>query len=189
MGAGLGVGCTHAALACAYYTADILKAKTALVEIGKNRALFALSEDAEEMYDDLSAFIYEGIHVFCNVSKDYLTGILNGNFDYVFLDITDNEKPSVEEFMRAERKFLVCSLSKWRIGDLENCIDRIFPSYGNNNIKLVTSIAVYKTKKTALKGKVFSPYSIETYAMPFIADPFDPDKSHMGFFKELLSFT
>ncbi|MCR5388831.1 MAG: hypothetical protein K6E56_06250 [Lachnospiraceae bacterium] len=189
MGAGLGVGCTHTALASAYYAADILKAKTALVEIGKNRALRALKENAEDSYDNLKAFIREGIHVFYDASPERLTGILNGDFEYVILDITDNEKDSVEEFMRADLQFLVCSLSEWRMSELENCLDIIVPLFGKKMIKTVTSIMDNKWKKTTLKGNVSSDYRIKTYTMPFVADPFNPEKTHMGFFRDLFNYT
>ncbi len=189
MGAGVGVGTTHAALSVAYYLADILKAKTALVEIGSNRSISALSEYAEDTFEELSAFLREGIFMFPGASEGCITGILNSDFEYVVLDITDNEKSSVEEFLRADLQFMVCSFSEWRMNDLKECLVKIASNFNIREIKTVTSMKENKRKKTTpMKSRLCS-FNLETYVIPFIADPFNPEKSHMGFFKELLNCT
>ena len=174
-GADSGVGTTHLALAAASFAAGERGIPAAVVELSDKPCIDALDTRAGER----NFFTADGVGYYPRAAYERMPELLNGPYRYLMLDL-GCETRGWQEFLRCDLRYVVASLSPWRIGKAEH-----FMNTHNQNIHYFTALLtitgnVYEKKNFQRK------YHVPVRTVPFIADPFWPMKDQLSFFQELL---
>lgn len=177
LGADSGVGTTHLALAAAVFAVSEQGIPAAFVELSDKPCIAAL--DAGKGERDF--FTADGVGYYPHAASGRMPELLSGPYEYLILDLgcgTDGW----QEFLRCDLRYVVASLSPWRIGQAENFMTTHMENAGFHYFTALLTITgnVYEKKNFQRK------YHVPVRTIPFIADPFWPGRGQMSFFQELL---
>lgn len=148
-GAAPGMGCTHNALAMAFFFSN-LKYKVALVELGESHDLLVLGSLPNAKQKDENSYKLNGLDVF--PSKKFgeqpikVEAVLKSGYDVAILDLGvlkygDSPNNAHYEMNRADVSILVASSAMWRWKDLRPFIENTEMEHwnilvaGNFNVK------------------------------------------------------
>ena len=174
-GADAGVGTTHLALAAASFAVAERGIPAAVVELSDKPCIAAL--DAKPGERDF--FTADGVGYYPRASFERMPELLHGPYPYLMLDLGCKAE-GWQEFLRCDLRYIVASLSLWRIGQAEN-----FMNIHNQSLHYFTALLtitgnIYEKKNFQRK------YHVPVRTIPFIADPFWSGKAQLSFFQELL---
>lgn len=119
-----------------------------------------------------------GITFYPCVTVTSLSQILSSNFDYFVLDIGVINAHTEKSFLRCDKRFLVCSLSKWKAQKTKEKLEKLF----QQNKNYMANVTVLDN--LAMKNHLFlsiSNLSLHIISFPFIPNPFHlkPDVFHV----------
>lgn len=176
-GADSGVGTTHLALSAAGFAASELGIPAAVVELSDKPCIGAM--DTREGESDF--FTADGVGYYPNADCGRMPELLGGRFEYLVLDF-GCKADNWHEFLRCDLRYIVASLSPWRIGRAENFMTTHMSNQSFHYFSALLTITgnVYEKKNFQRK------YRVPVRTIPFIADPFWPVREHLSFFQELL---
>lgn len=172
-----GVGTTHTAIAAANYAVNEWGVPAAVAELGNRPCLRDLN-DGEE---DENHFIIDDVGYYPQIEPKEMPQLLNGAYQYLMLDMGCDES-CWQEFLRCDLKYVVASLSPWRIRRAEQFMDFHEREHSKNYFTALLTVtgSVYEKRKFQQK------YHVPVRTIPFIADPFWLGKDQRSFFQELL---
>lgn len=176
-GVGPGVGTTHLAIAAAHYAVNEWGVPAAVAELGSHPCL----RDLDSRGEGAEHFVIDGVGYFPQMEPAQMPQLLNGAYRYLILDMGCEEN-CWQEFLRCDLKYVVASLSPWRIRQAENFMDL----HENEHIKNYFTALLTVTGNVYEKKKFQRTYHVPVRTIPFIADPFWLEKDQLSFFQELL---
>ena len=176
-GADTGVGTTHLAIAAANYAVNERGVPAAVAELGDRPCIRDL--DAYGQGED--HFEIDGVGYYPQMEPGQMPQLLNGAYRYLMLDM-GCEESCWQEFLRCDLKYVVVSLSPWRIRQAEDFMALHEKEHVNNYFTALLTVtgSVYEKKKFQRT------YHVPVRTIPFIADPLRPAKDQLTFFQELL---
>lgn len=176
-GADSGVGTTHLAIAAANYAVNESGALAAVAELADRPCI----RDLDVPGQGGDHFVIDGVGYYPQTEPAQMPQLLNSAYRYLILDMGCNEN-CWQEFLRCDLKYVVASLSPWRIRQAENFMDLHENDVSNNYFTALLTVtgSVYEKKKFQRK------YHVPVRTIPFIADPFRLAKDQLSFFQELL---
>lgn len=176
-GADSGVGTTHLAIAAAHYVVNEWGITAAVAEMGDHPCLQALNEDDA----GTDPFVMDGVGYYPHMEPAQIPQLLNSAYRYVMMDMGCSDG-CWQEFLRCDLKYVVASLSPWRMGHAESFMQQHEEELKNNYFTALLTLSgnVYEKKKFQRT------YHVPVRTIPLIADPFWLEKDQMAFFQELL---
>lgn len=172
-----GVGTTHLAIAAANYVANEWGIPVAVAELGSRTCMrdlnvYGLSDDH---------FAIDGVDYYPQMDTAQMPQLLNGSYRYLILDMGCQQN-TWQEFLRCDLKYVVVSLSPWRIRQADHFMDL----HENDDSKKYITALLTVTGSVYEKKKFQRMYRVPVRTIPFIADPFRLGKDQLSFFQELL---
>ena len=176
-GVGSGVGTTHLAIAAANYVVNEWGIPAAVAEMGSHPCI----QDLDTYGQAGEHFEMDGVGYYPQMEPADMLQLLNGAYRYLMLDM-GCEESCWQEFLRCDLKYVVASLSPWRIRQAEEFMDLHLNDNSKNYFTALLTVTgnVYEKKKFQRK------YRVPVRTIPFIADPFRLVKDQLPFFQELL---
>lgn len=176
-GVASGVGTTHLAIAAANFAVNEWGVPAAVAEFGSHPCIRTM-DVCGHGGDHFEA---EGVECYPQMESAQMPRLLNGAYRYLMLDMGCDES-SWQEFLRCDLKYVVASLSPWRIRQAEYFMELHENDHSINYITALLTVTgnVYEKKRFQRT------YHVPVRTVPFIADPFRPAKDQMSFFQELL---
>ena len=176
-GVDTGVGTTHLAIAAANYAANEGGIPSAVAEFGGRPCIRDL-----DLYGQAGDhFELDGVGYYPQMGPADIPQLLNGAYRYVMFDMGCDES-CWQEFLRCDLKYVVASLSPWRIRQAEEFMDL----HQNDNSKNYFTALLTVTGNVYEKKKFQRRYHVPVRTIPFIADPFRLVKDQLTFFQELI---
>ena len=105
------------------------------------------------------------------VTVTSLSEVLALNYDYFVLDMGVLNAYTLKDFLKCDQRFLVCSLSKWKVEKTKEKLENLF-QLNNINTAHVTVLYNLMTEKENSKFFTFSNLSFPIIAFPFLPNPF-----------------
>lgn len=176
-GADIGVGTTHLAIAAANYAANEWGIPAAVAELGSRPCIRDL-----DLYGQAGDhFEIDGVGYYPQMEPADMPGLFNSAYRYLMLDMGCDES-CWQEFLRCDLKYIVASLSPWRIRQAEAFMELHQNDHSKNYFTALLTVSgnVYEKKKFQRK------YHVPVRTIPFIADPFRLVKDQLTFFQELI---
>lgn len=176
-GADTGVGTTHLAIAAANYAANEWGIPAAVAELGSRPCIRDL-----DLYGQAGDhFEIDGVGYYPQMEPADMPGLFNSAYRYLMLDMGCDES-CWQEFLRCDLKYIVASLSPWRIRQAEAFMELHQNDHSKNYFTALLTVSgnVYEKKKFQRK------YHVPVRTIPFIADPFRLVKDQLTFFQELI---
>lgn len=166
-------GVTFISLALSNFLHSKLGKKTAYIELNTTNQIQSLSPKQNEKY-----FSYMGFDIFPSITVTSLWEILCLNYDYFVLDMGVLNTYTAKEFSKCEHRFLVCSLSKWKIHQTLEKVEK-FCQQTYIPKEHVTVLNNLKMQKSTFA--LFSTLPVKVISFPFIPNPFQlkPDTFHV----------
>ncbi len=127
----------------------------------RERIPFFVEEDSEEY------FIFQGIKIFLKDYSGNMKEIINEDYDYLLLDIGTLGEEVSEEFIRADRKILICNLAAWKLDDVEKLTEKSFGNLGKEKWILLGKPAYLDEIKRVKKC-----FGLAVHPLPYIENPF-----------------
>ena len=172
-----GVGTTHLAIAAANYAANEWGIPAAVAELGNRPCIRDL-----DLYGQAGDhFEMDGVGYYPQMEPTDMPGLLNSTYRYLMLDMGCDES-CWQEFLRCDLKYIVASLSPWRIRQAEYFMEQ----HKNDNSKNYFTALLTVTGNVYEKKKFQRKYHVPVRTIPFIADPFRLVKDQLTFFQELI---
>jgi hypothetical protein len=171
-----GVGTTHLSIAAANYAAKECGVPTAVVELANHPCIRWMDE--EEGCGD--SFTCDGVRYYPQADPAQMPQLLNSSYSYLILDMgcgTD----SWQEFLRCDLKYLVASMSPWRMRQAELFMAEHEKERLNHYFTALLTVtgSVYEKKKFQQR------YHVPVRTIPLMADPFRLVKDQLPFFQAL----
>lgn len=172
-----GVGTTHLAIAAAHYAVNEWGVSAAVAELGSRPCI----RDLDTCSQDADHFVIDGVGYYPQMESARMPELLNSTYRYVILDM-GCEESCWQEFLRCDLKYVIASLSPWRIRQAQVFMDMHEKEHTNNYFTALLTVTgnVYEKKKFQRT------YHVPVRTIPFIADPFWLEKDQLSFFQELL---
>lgn len=131
-------------------------------------------------------FEEDGVGYYPHVMSSRLPMLLNGGYSYLIMDLGSGES-EWQEFLRCDLRYLVASLSPWRIERAEDFMVSHGQADGMEHIQQKYFTALLTVTGNIYEKKRFQQlYHIPVRTVPLIADPFRLEKDQLAFFQELL---
>lgn len=177
-----GVGTTHLAIAAANYVVNEWGTPAAVVELASRPCIQSLDMDGSgDTY-----FVEEGVGYYPHIVSDRLPMLLNGDYPYLIMDLGSGES-EWQEFLRCDLRYLVASLSPWRIDRAENFMLSHMQPDGMEHMHQQYFTALLTVTGNVYEKRRFQQiYHVPVRSIPFMADPFRLEKDQLAFFQELL---
>ena len=176
-GVDTGVGTTHLAIAAANYAANEWGIPTAVAELGNRPCIRDL-----DLYGQAGDhFEMDGVGYYPQMELTDMPGLYNSAYRYLMLDMGCDEG-CWQEFLRCDLKYIVASLSPWRIRQAEYFMEQ----HKNDNSKNYFTALLTVTGNVYEKKRFQRKYHVPVRTIPFIADPFRLVKDQLTFFQELI---
>ena len=135
--------------------------KTAYIELNTSNQIRTIYQKKEKPY-----FTYKGIVFYPNTNVTSLQEILHKDYPYFILDMGVLNTYTTSEFLRCDRPFLVCSLSKWRRSQSKEKIKTLFKNYHYQHCKVIMNLCEKESNFSPLLG------DCEHIPFPFFQNPF-----------------
>ncbi len=172
------MGVTHISLALSNFLCSKMGKKTAYVEVNASNQIHSLVPGTGN-----KPFTYMGIFIFPDTTITSLPDVLRMDFDYFILDMGVLNAYTAKEFLKHEKQFLVCSLSKWK---RSQTITKLQHLLSENNVQSgsLTVLSTSSTKES--KITVSDGLTFQVHSVPFLPNPFQLHPEIFPFFGELL---
>jgi hypothetical protein len=178
LGCSAGTGVTHLAIALSNYLASDLGKKTALIEMGQQYALSGLAPMGVG-----EGFAVGDVHYFPHVEFHKMGHIMNQNYQYLILDLGKDSNEARAEWLRCDGKIIVGSLSPWRKNVFYDVTKRIVHTLGDTG--KCTFLSLFGDR---VDNKKYSrAMRVPIKSIPYIADPFQPEKEVKTFLQTIVS--
>lgn len=178
LGVESGIGCTHLGIALANYCSAFHHKKTALVELNSTLELASLSGKT-----DVVQFRLFGVDYYPAMTCSRLPSLINSGYDYLILDLgTPADDSILNEFLRCDKKLLLGSLSPWRKRCYGNFLSEFLQTNQNHGNFVYLALFGIKDDLIAFSHQ----YHIFMQGVPFIANPFQLEKTHFSFLEHLI---
>ena len=154
----------------------------AVVELGDRPCIRDLDTDQTGE----AHFVEDGVGYYPHIMSSQLPMLLNGAYSYLMMDL-GSAQSEWQEFLRCDLRYLVASLSPWRVARAE----QFMVSHGQPD-GIVQMQQNYFTALLTVTGNIYEKkrfqqvYHVPVRSVPFIADPFRLEKDQLAFFQELL---
>ena len=142
--------------------------RTAYIELNATDQISTLTKKQGK-----PTFTYKGIVFYPNTPVTSLPEILHENYRYFILDMGVLNTYTTTEFLRCDKPFLVCSLSKWRYSQILEKMENLFKNQQKQNC--ITLIMNLQEKGS---NSLFFPELCETLSFPYISNPFQIEPRH-----------
>jgi hypothetical protein len=174
-GVDTGVGTTHLSIAAANYAVKEWGVPTAVVELGGRPCIHWMDEEA-----CTDSFVYEDVGFYPQVNPAQMPELLNSRYSCLILDL-GHEEDTWQEFLRCDRKYLVASLSPWRMRQAENFMTEHEYACSNKYFTALLTVTgtVYEKKRIQQK------YHVPVRTIPLMANPFRLARDQLPFFQAL----
>ena len=171
-----GLGTTHISLTLANFICSKQGMKTAYIEFNGTNQISSLNKNQGQ-----KSFSYKGIDFFPNTTVTSLAEILHEDYSYFILDMGVLNTYTIQEFLRCDKPFLVCSQSKWRSTQLEKNLEKLFQNQTYPN--QMTVIANLSEKESS-----FSPFfpGCRQVSFPYLTNPFQITPRHFRAISQIL---
>lgn len=186
-GADSGVGTTHLAIAAANYVAGEWNLPAAVIELGNHPCIRML--DADAGHDE--SFLLDGVRYYPQALPEQLPVLINSGCPYLIMDLGSGRE-TWQEFLRCDLRYLVASLSPWRIAHIHDFMnshrhiaDGKYDYYCKCKENYFTAVLT-STGNLYEKRQIQHMYHVPVRTIPWIADPFAPAREQLSFFQELL---
>lgn len=177
-----GVGTTHLTVATANYVANEWGIPAAVVELASRSCIRHLDTERS----GAAYFVEDGVGYYPHVMSGRLPMLLNGDYSYLIMDLGSAES-EWQEFLRCDLRYLVASLSPWRIDQAEKFMVMHTQPDGMEHMHQKYFTALLTVTGNVYEKKRFQQlYHVPVRSVPFMADPFRLDKDQLAFFQELL---
>lgn len=172
------MGVTHLCLALSNFLCNKEGMRTAYIELNATNQIRSLSSDSGK-----TSFSYQGITIFPGATFTSLPDLLCMEYDYFILDMGVLNTYSVKEFLKCEKQFLVCSLSKWRKAQTIQKLEQLLLNFSFNQkvFRIITCSSKKESKLAVSNGLTFS-----VVPMPFLQNPFQLPLEFFSFFRKIL---
>ena len=150
--------------------------KTAYIELNTTNQIHALSRTQGK-----PSFTYKGIVFYPNTLVTSLPEILQKNYRYFVIDMGVLNTYTTTEFLRCDKRFLICSPSKWRYVYEKEKIEKLFKNQHNTNCFQMIMNLHQKESTFSIFSK-----SCNSISIPFIENPFQLEPKHFHVFSLLL---
>ncbi|MFU0825965.1 MAG: SAM-dependent methyltransferase [Lachnoclostridium sp.] len=184
LGTNCGAGVTHFGLMMAHYFSEYQGQKTAFIECGYHNELEylqrALFQTEENSYNG-DFFRLGRITFYKNLNLQKIPEVVGGSYDCVILDLGTDMAKHKGEFLRCDKKVVVCSLAIWKQHELENFINNSMHIQDSNQWIYVSPFTTTRIRKEAVKklGRTI-------YGIPYEPDPFFLSEEMILFFQKIL---
>ena len=128
---------------------------------------------------------YLGITIFPCVTVTSLSGILALNYECFVLDIGVLNTYTIKDFLKCDQRFIVCSLSRWKIEKTREKLEELF-QLNNINTVHVTVLSNLMAEKEKFKFLNFSDCSFPIISFPYIPNPFQLEPVVFHLFYQIL---
>ena len=142
--------------------------KTAYIELNATNQISSLGKTRVA-----NTFRYKGISFFPNASVTSLTEILRFDYQYFILDIGVINLHTLQEFLRCDKSFLICSPGKWRLDQTQEKIKNLFKTQADQNQMTVIMNLCEKESHGQL-------------SFPYLKNPFHLQPSNFHVFSQIL---
>lgn len=181
LGLDSGVGTTHLAIATANYIVTRWGLSAAVVELGNHPCIQDMDPDL--CVEEHHCFHLDGVSYYPHTELQQIPEVMNDPYQFLILDLGCDVGSVWQEFLRCDKKFMVGSLSPWRISRVENNISRLYSFILN---KKLSCCFITLSDSSYEKKRIQNTYHVPVRTMPFIADPFWLVKDQLSFFQQLL---
>lgn len=172
-----GVGTTHLAIAAANYAVSEWGIPAAVAELGNHPCIRDLDADGKND----AFFAMDGVGYFPQMTSAQMPQLLNGAYRYLMIDLGCGGG-GWQEFLRCDLKYVVASLSPWRIRQAEHFMVTHEKDQTKNYFTALLTVTGSVYEKKIFQRK----YHVPVRTIPFIADPFRLVRDQLSFFQELL---
>lgn len=128
-------------------------------------------------------FTYMGIRVFPYTTITSLPEILCMDYDYFILDMGVLNTYTTKEFLKSEKQFLVCSLSKWKRAQTLSKLEHLL---NENNVQSGSLIVLSTGSNKESQIKISKGLSLQMQPIPFLPNPFQIHPEFFSYFGKLL---
>lgn len=184
IGTNSGVGVTHLGLMMAHYFSQCQGHKTAFIECGLHNELEFLQKDLfdpeEEDYNG-DSFRLGRITFYKNTNMHKIPEIIGASYDCVILDLGTDMVKYKSEFLRCDKKVVVCSLAIWKQHELANFINNHLHIKNSEQWIYVSPFTTNQIRKEAVKK-----LKRNIHGIPYEPDPFYLSDEMVLFFQKIL---
>lgn len=159
-----GAGTTFISLCFANFICSKLGRRTAYIELNTTNEIRTLSSNRKAM-----EFLYKGISIFPCQTVTSLADVLHMDYEYFVLDMGVLNTYTLKEFLRCDKKFLVCSLCQWK---KEKTLERIENLFHTTIINQEQFLILDNLGKKESKLSLSSKHTLKVRSFPFVSNPF-----------------
>jgi hypothetical protein len=146
------------------------------VELSDRPCIRALDEDKGSG----DSFTREGVRYYPQADMAQMPRLLNSSYSYLILDL-GCEAECWQEFLRCDLKYLVASMSPWRMKQAEYFMEE----HENERLNHYFTALLTVTGSVYEKKKFQQRYHVPVRTIPLMADPFRLVKDQLPFFQAL----
>ena len=171
-----GFGTTHFALTLANYICSKMGMRVAYVELNGSGHISSLKK-----HRDVKNFSFQGITFFPNVTITSLAEILCSDYPYFILDMGIISTYTVQEFLRCDKPFLICSPCAWRYHQTKDKIEKTFKNISYKNQLTVILNLCEKESNFPIFLK-----QCRHVLFPYLPNPFQIEPKHFSAISQIL---
>ena len=172
------IGTTHVAMALSNYLCNKRLSSTAYVEVnGTNEISCLRKKPTDEMFRHMNIAFYP------NSTFSMFNEIRKKEYKYIILDFGVLNTYSAKEFMRCDKRYILCSCSPWKEGQFSNYLGFL----EENNINVNTDITLLGNlveKNSYPDNFKFMNHKFDS--IPYIANPFLITSQYFKLFENIL---
>lgn len=183
-GSSSSVGTTHLAILTAAYLSGVLRKKTAVLEWNGTEAFVDLEKILSKKAvtkENGKTFNMLGIFFCKKAGAEAFIDCTEQGFEAVVADFGCYRGSIREEFLRCDRRFLVCSGSDWQLLQAAELIRKEFTQ--KNRVEYFSSFGTEETLRMAEKH-----LKVQIRRIPFSPDAFVITGESMAFFGKFLKY-
>ncbi|HKL79741.1 MAG TPA: hypothetical protein VJ888_04815 [Mobilitalea sp.] len=181
IGAHQGAGVTYTGIMLAFYMAEEMGRKTALLECNNSHDLDLFENAYEWSSEDTSTYSFGGITCFKSVSDYQIAEILSENYDCIILDFGSDLMRNREEFLRCTTKLVIGGHAWWNRQKTIRFIGTIKSIRGNDTWHYLIPFAG-RRELSSMKKELGRPFN----AVPYETDPTRLSKETINLFHRLV---
>lgn len=171
-------GVTFICLALSNFLCNKLGKKTAYIELNTTNQIYSLNVCKKN-----KNFSYCGIDIFPCVSVTSLSEIIGLNYDFFVLDMGVLNTYTIKEFFKCESRFIVCSLSKWKLHINRERLEKLLHQTYTNQAQVTVLNNLSAEKSTfSIRSRLDMPI----ISFPYIPNPFQLKPEMFYVFHQIL---
>lgn len=170
-----GCGCTYLSLAMATYCSQVMKDRTAYLEVSRAGQISSM---CSRVVEKGAYFRYQGIYIYPEIHghNEVITGL---NYDTVILDRGCMRSNTTYQQFNVLRRFVACNTALWKRERIETWL-RSRDKHMDFDYECIIQECTSKDIK-----QLFRSYHITFHEIPYISNPFDLKPEAIHFFHQL----